>query len=289
MSKSKGSTRGEGRSADSADGRSNESRKLKSPDDAGERLSTVRQDTVRQEMATMVREATMRAIMASIVHDISQPLTAIVTNANAGLRWLGRPEPDVDEVRALLARIVRDGHRTGGLIADIRSKFGEDRNEPSAVSLYDEVAGTLELLDGELESRQVLVRNEMLAGLPQLMVDRARLQLALFILVVNAIEAMESITDRHRVLTITCRPCESDDLLVTFEDSGIGIDPDHMDRMFEAFFTTKAHHTGMGLAICRRIVESHGGRLWASARDPHGSVFFVRLPIVAGSDNNPRN
>jgi signal transduction histidine kinase len=231
----------------------------------------------------------MRAIMASIVHDISQPLTAIVTNANAGLRWLGRPEPDVDEVRALLARIVRDGHRTGGLIADIRSKFGEDLNEPSAVSLYDEVAGTLELLDGELESRQVLVRNEMLAGLPQLMVDRARLQLALFNLVVNAIEAMESIVDRHRILTIACRPCESDDLLVTFEDSGTGIDPDHMDRMFEAFFTTKARHTGMGLAICRRIIESHGGRLWASARDPHGSAFFVRLPIVAVSDNNPRN
>src|SRR3984893_1591818 len=128
MSKSKGSMRGEGRSADSADGRSNESRKLKSPDDAGERLSTVRQDTVRQEMATMVREATMRAIMASIVHDISQPLTAIVTNANAGLRWLGRPEPDIDEVRALLARIVRAGHRTAGLIADIRLQFAEYRN-----------------------------------------------------------------------------------------------------------------------------------------------------------------
>lgn len=284
MTKSKELMRGEGRFAGSADDYSNEFRNLKSPDDAGERLSTVR-----QEMATMAREATMRAIMASIAHDVSQPLTAIVANANAGLRWLRRPEPDVDEVRAVLARIVRDGHRTGGVIADIRSKFGEDRNEPRAVSLYDEVAGTLELLDGELESRQVLVKNEMLASLPQLMVDRARLQLALFNLVVNAIEAMELITDRHRVLTITCRSCESDDLLVTFEDSGTGIDPDHMERVFEAFFTTKAHHTGMGLAICRRIIESHGGRLWASARDPHGSAFFVRLPTVAVSENNPCN
>jgi C4-dicarboxylate-specific signal transduction histidine kinase len=283
MSKSEGSTRGEGCSVNSADGHANESRNGRSPDAASERLSTAR-----REMAAMVREATMRAMMASIAHELSQPLTAIVTNANAGLRWLGRPEPDVDEVRALLARIVRDGHRTGGVIAGIRSKFGEDRNEPSAVSLNDEVAGILELLDGELASRQVLVKNEMLAGLPRLMVDRARLQLALFNLVVNAIEAMESITDRHRVLTITCRPCESDDLLVTLEDSGTGIDPDHMDRMFEAFFTTKAHHTGMGLPICRKIIESHGGRLWASARHPHGSAFFVRLPIVAASDNNPR-
>ena len=126
--------RGEGRSADSADGRSNESRKLKSPDDAGERLSTVRQDTVRQEMATMVREATMRAIMASIVHDISQPLTAIVTNANAGLRWLGRPEPDIDEVRALLARaldVLGSGHHHVGQLVDDDHQIDQPGTFPS--------------------------------------------------------------------------------------------------------------------------------------------------------------
>jgi C4-dicarboxylate-specific signal transduction histidine kinase len=247
---------------------------------AGERLSASR-----RELASLVRQATLRAITGAIAHDINQPLAAIVTNANAGVRWLARPEPDLDEVRALLARIVNEGHRAGELIAGIRSKFEADRDEPTALSLDDVVAEVLGLVVGELESHQVSVRNETPAGLPQLMAARAQLQLAFFNLVMNGIEAMESATDRDRVLTIKSRLCEADHLLVTFEDTGTGLDSNHVDRLFEAFFTTKAHHVGLGLTICRKIIESHGGRLWASARNPYGSAFFVKLPTAAASDS----
>jgi C4-dicarboxylate-specific signal transduction histidine kinase len=278
MGEFKASTHNEGRSVDAVDRRPDKTRNVASQNHAGDRLGASR-----RTMASMVRVATMQAMLASIAHDVSQPLTALVTSANAGLRWLGRPEPDLDEVRTLLARIVKDGHRAGEVIADIRSKFGEDRNEPSAVSPYEVIADVLALVDDELGSRRISVRNEMPAGLPQLMAERARLQLAFFNLLVNAIEAMESVTDRDRVLTITSQLCDSDDLLITFEDSGMGIDPDYMDRLFEAFVTSKAHRAGMGLPICRKIIEAQGGRVWASACHPHGSAFFVRLPIAAAS------
>ena len=282
MGESKASTRNEIRSADRVDGRANKPGAGANRNDAGGRLNASR-----RTMASMVREATMRAIMTAIAHDVSQPLTAVVTNANAGLRWLGRSEPDLDEVRTLLARIVKEGHRAGEVMAGIRSKFGEDRLKPSAVSLHDVIADVLALLADELESGRVSVRNEVPAGLPQLMAERARLQLAFFNLVVNAIEAMDSIADRDRVLTITSKLGDADELLVTLEDSGAGIDPGHADDLFEAFVTTKAHRAGMGLAICRKIIESQGGRVWATARQPYGSAFFVKLPIAAVSDDNP--
>ncbi len=234
-------------------------------------------------MASMVREATMRMTLASIAHDLNQPLAAVVTNANAGLRWLGRPVPDLDETRTLLTRIVNDGHRAADMIAAIRSKFAEDDGEPSAVGLHEVIAEVLALVDGELQNCRVVVRNETPAGLPRLTAQRARLQLAFFNLVMNAIEAMESVTDRERVLAITAKLGDADDLLTTVEDSGTGIDPDCGDRLFEAFFTTKAHRAGMGLPICRKIIESEGGRVWAAARPPHGSVFFVKLPIATAS------
>ena len=145
------------------------------------------------------------------------------------------------------------------MIAAIRSKFAEDDSEPSTVGLHEVIAEVLALVDGELQNCRVVVRNETPAGLPRLTAQRARLQLAFFNLVMNAIEAMKSVTDRERVLTITAKLGDADDLLMTVEDSGTGIDPDCEDRLFEAFFTTKAHRAGMGLPICRKIIEI-GGR-----------------------------
>jgi signal transduction histidine kinase len=280
MREIKASTRDEGRSVGSGGSRAGETGGASRPNNGAERHRASR-----EVMATMLRDATIRAVMSTIAHDVNQPLAAVVTNANAGLRWLNRPKPDVDEVQMLLARIVKDGHRAGELIADIRAKFTEEHAEPRAVSPCDVVADVVALLGDELHGRRVAVRNEMPAAIPPVLAERARLGLAFFNVMVNAIEAMESVTDRDRVLTISSKRGDADELLIAIEDSGTGIDPDSIDRLFEAFVTTKAHRAGMGLPISRKIVEAYGGRIWASSRDPYGSAFFVTLPVAAVSDN----
>jgi signal transduction histidine kinase len=204
-----------------------------------------------------------------------------VTNADAGLRWLSREEPDLDEVRALLRRIVNDGHRASEVITSIRSMFGKDPREKRPVSVNDLLGDVLALVDGELESHQILLRTEMLDGLPLVIAERVQLQQVLLNLIMNAIEAMSSVTDRARVLAVKSQVFELDQVLITLEDSGIGIDPSHMDRIFDAFFTTKDRGMGMGLSICRSLVESHGGQLWASPHSPHGTIFHLKLPSAA--------
>jgi C4-dicarboxylate-specific signal transduction histidine kinase len=202
-------------------------------------------------------------------------------NANAGLRWVAGAEPDIDKVRALLKRIVADGHRASEVIAGIRSMFGKDHRERNPVSVNDLVGEIVAVVHGELETQQVSVQNEMHDGLPQVMADRVQLQQVLLNLIMNAVDAMALVTDRERVLTVKSEVCENDHVLITMEDSGTGIDPNHLDRIFDAFFTTKAHGTGMGLSICRSIIESHGGRLWAAVRSPYGTIFYVKLPSAS--------
>ena len=144
--------------------------------------------------------------------------------------------------------------------------------------MNDLVGEVLTLIRGELEGHQVSLQTEMLEGLPPVMAQRVQLQQVILNLIINAVDAMSSVTDRERILTVRSRLCESNRVLITLEDSGTGIDPSHMDHIFDAFFTTKPHGMGMGLSICHLIIESHGGRLWASARSPHGSMFCVELP-----------
>lgn len=237
----------------------------------------------RRELARASQRTTMGTMTASIAHDLNQPLAAIVMDANAGLRWLARPEPDLDEVRAVLMRIVNDGHRAGEVIAGIRSLFGKDRSEKSAISVNDLVGEVLALVDEELESHQVSLQNEMLDELPQVMVERTQLRQVFFNLIMNAVDAMNSVTDRERILTIKSQVCESDHVLITLEDSGTGIEPNQIDRIFEAFFTTKVDGIGMGLPVCRSIIESYGGRLSASSEIGKGSQFQIILPINAGA------
>jgi len=220
---------------------------------------------------------TVGAMTASIAHEVNQPLAAIVANANAGLRWLARAEPDVDEVRSLLKRIVSDGHRASRVVVSIRSMFGKDRCEMSPVSVNELVGEVLALVHTELESHQISLKIKMLDGLPRVMAERGQLQQVLLNLIMNAIEAMSSITERERLLEVQSRVCEHNHVLITVEDTGTGIDPNQTDRIFDAFFTTKTHGMGMGLSICRSIIESHGGRLWVSARSPYGSVFCMTL------------
>jgi PAS domain S-box-containing protein len=234
--------------------------------------------TLRQELTQASRWMTMAALTASIAHEIKQPLAAIVANASAGLRWLARGDRDLDEVGELLQRIINGGHRAGKVITSICSIFGTDSSEKSPVSVNDVIDEVLVLVRGELESHQVSLQNETLDGLPLVMAKRIELQQVLLHLIVNALDAMSSVTDRERVLTVKSGVCQSGHVLITLEDTGGGIDPNHMDRIFDAFFTTKAHGMGMGLSICRSIIESHDGRLWASGRSPYGSIFYVELP-----------
>jgi signal transduction histidine kinase len=281
MHKSKASTRGKDPSAQMGDNSSARPRHRSKRKEAAEPSSTLH-----RELVSMIGHATIEAITAAIAHDVHQPLAAMVTSANAAMRWLARPQPDVEEARALLRRIVDEGHRAGEMITGIRSRFAVDK-DATAVDLEDVIAQVLAFVAAELESRAVSVRMEIPQGLPAVTAERGQLQLAFLSLIANAIEAMDTITQRDRVLTIASRLDGSGHLLVTLEDTGTGIDPSHLDRIFEAFFTTKSQRAGLGLSICRKIIESHGGRLWAAARHPHGTAFFVKLPLLEASGGGP--
>jgi C4-dicarboxylate-specific signal transduction histidine kinase len=234
----------------------------------------------RRELAAVNRRTTMGQMTASIAHEIGQPLAAIMMHAESGLRWLINEEPDLDKVRAILRAIGDDGYRASEVIASTRSMFGKGRSEMSAVSVTAILGNVLALVNEEFERHQISVKNETLHELPQVMAERVQLQQVFLNLFMNAIDAMSSVTDRARVLAIKSRLDGSDGVLITLEDSGTGIDASHMDRIFDPFFTTKSDGMGMGLSICRSIIESHGGQLSAKPGDPHGSVFQIVLPAA---------
>ena len=234
----------------------------------------------RHELAEVSRHTTMGVMAASIAHEVNQPLAAVITNANAGLRWLANTKPDLDEVRAILERIVNNGHRASAVVAGIRSMFRKDTGEMSPVNVNDLIREVLAIVRGELESHQVSLQTELHEGLQPVMAEPTQLQQVLLNLIMNAIDAMSAVTDRDRVLIVKSETGEPNHVAITVEDSGIGIQPQQMNRIFEAFFTTKTHGMGMGLSICRSIIESHGGTLSAAARSPHGSVFSAELPTI---------
>jgi C4-dicarboxylate-specific signal transduction histidine kinase len=223
----------------------------------------------------------MGAMTASIAHEIKQPLAVIVTSANAGLRWLKRSEPNLAEARANLDQIVKAGHRITEVIDGIRAMFGKDSGKTSAVDLRQLVSEVLALTQGELESHQILLRNDMGDGLPQVMAARVQLQQVILNLIMNAIEAMTAVTGRERCLTIASSLDPPASVTMTVADTGTGIDPAYRDRIFDPFFTTKAHGMGLGLSICRSIVEAHGGALRVTPADPFGTVFHLTLPLPA--------
>jgi PAS domain S-box-containing protein len=233
---------------------------------------------MRAELARNARVNQMVAMTGSIAHEINQPLSAIVANASAGLRWLERTTPDVDETRTILQEIVDEGHRAGEIIKGIRAMFRADEKSRVSVDLNELLREVLVLTQDERRNWQIEVHTELDENLPSVTGDRVQLQHVLFNLMTNAIDAMESVTDRNRILRVKSNPNGSAGVLITVEDSGIGIAPENINRIFSAFFTTKSHGMGLGLAICRSIVESHGGRLSASPNYPHGAAFQIVLP-----------
>jgi signal transduction histidine kinase len=229
------------------------------------------------------RMMTMEALAASIAHELNQPLAAVVGNASAGLRWLDRPVPDLTETRASLQRIVRDGHRAAAAIESIRSLFRSADQERSPIVINAIILEVLELLGAALRSERVLVVTGLAPDLPMISASKGQLHQVILNLVTNAVEAMRPIIDRVRVLKVSSTFVRGQGVLIDVADTGTGIEPKNVDGLFEAFFTTKPHGTGMGLAICRSIVEAHGGRLSVTPNEPHGTVFRFMLPVEDAS------
>ena len=234
----------------------------------------------RVELARVMQMSAASQIAASIAHEINQPLVAIVTSASAGLRWLARSTPDLDKARAALERIVNAGHHANEVIGGIRSMFKKDRQAEVPIDVNQLIREVFVLLDGEIRSQQVSIRSELAEELPSVPANRAQLQQVVVNLIMNAVEAMSTVENRARTLRVKTEMQESDYLLITVEDSGTGIDAENIDRIFDAFYTTKSYGTGMGLSICQSIVESHRGRLSVYPAQPHGSIFRVYLPIM---------
>jgi len=233
---------------------------------------------IRSELARATRQSAVEETAASIVHEMRQPLAAMIANAGAGMRWLEKNPPDLHEAQANLTEIASVGHRANEAIEGIRAMFRRDRQERVALDVNKLILTVLTALGDELQSHQIIVRTELADDLPLVLADRVQLQQVILNLTTNAIDAMSSVAGRSRILRLRSEIQEPHGVLVSVEDSGFGIDPKNVDRIFETFFTTKSGGMGMGLAICRSIIEAHHGRLWASAGTQDGSVFQFTLP-----------
>jgi PAS domain S-box-containing protein len=231
----------------------------------------------RADLAHVNRVTTMGELTASLAHELNQPIAAAVTNANTCLRWLTRDHPDVEEARAAAMRIVKDGTRAADIIGRIRLAFKKDTPQPELVDVNEVIREMIVLLGGETRRYSISVHTELAAHLPQVMGDRVQLQQVLMNLMVNGIDAMKEV-DGTRELAIKSQRADNEDVVVSVTDSGVGLPPEQADEIFNAFFTTKPHGTGMGLRISRSIIESHGGRLWAADNSPHGASFHFTLP-----------
>src|SRR5215467_8013507 len=230
------------------------------------------------EIAQMNRLAAAGELSASISHEIKQPLAAIAANANAALRWLSRAKPDMGEARAALERIVGEAHRASDVIGTIRAMFKKAGDDKAQVDVNALIRDVLALVRNDLDTRRIAVETDLPAGLPAVVGCPAQLQQVFLNVVTNAVEAMDSVAERARRLRVTSRPHDSDGVLITVEDSGTGIDPRDAKQIFEPFYTTKQQGMGLGLSICRSIVESHGGRLSASPDALHGLALRISLP-----------
>jgi len=234
------------------------------------------------ELARISRLTTMGELTASIAHEVNQPLTAITNNGSACLRLLANKNLDPEVLRRALEEIVADGNRASAVIARIRGFIKKAPAEKSELDVNEVIQEVLALVGPELQKNRVAVRCELGKALPLVLVDRVQLQQVLLNLIVNGIEAMTAVTERPRELVVQSQIEESGDSMVTVRDSGTGLGSE-TDRVFTPFFTTKANGMGMGLPISRSLVESHGGRLWATSNSPHGAVFSFTLPAAGSS------
>jgi signal transduction histidine kinase len=216
------------------------------------------------------------AVSATIAHEIKQPLTGMITNADAGLSWLDRTTPDLDKAKASLKLIISDGHRAGAVIGSIRAIFKKDVRNRTSLDVNELIGESLALTRGDLQRHRILVRVEPNAQLPQVKGDRIQLQQVLLNLITNAIDSMAA-KDGARVLCVKSEVHDGGGVVVSVADTGTGIGSQELDRIFNPLFTTKSGGMGMGLSICRSIIEAHDGRLWVAPNKPEGAVFQFML------------
>jgi C4-dicarboxylate-specific signal transduction histidine kinase len=229
--------------------------------------------TAQAELARVARVTALGQMSASIAHEVNQPLASISTTAVAGLRWLTRDVPEVDEARACLNYIVEEANRAAGVIRSVRDLARRADPELIPLDINEVIGEAVALVKPEALRQWVTVQLQLASGLPLVRGDRVQLQQVIINLAMNGVQAMASVTDRVRVLTIRTEQRESDEVLVAVQDAGIGTEPEGLDRLFSAFYTTKPDGMGMGLSICRSIVEAHGGEVWASRNIGPGMTF----------------
>jgi PAS domain S-box-containing protein len=235
------------------------------------------------ELAHVTRVTTLGELAASIAHEVNQPLAAVVANADACLRWLDRATPDLEAARRSVEWIIDDGNRASEVIRRVRSLANKTGVEKLPLNVNDVVRDVIALVQRELTSHRVSLRMELAPSLPIILADRVQFQQVIINLVMNGIEAMQSVTDRPRELLIRSDRDETQQVLISVTDCGVGISTENADRLFNPFFSTKSSGMGMGLSICRSIIEVHGGRLWATANLPHGATFQFTVPWNAGT------
>jgi C4-dicarboxylate-specific signal transduction histidine kinase len=239
--------------------------------------------TVQAELAHVSRVTTLGQLTASIAHEITQPIASARNNARAALNFLGQQPPELGEVREALSCVVGDADRAGDIIDRIRDHIKKSPPRKARFDLNATINEALVLARGAINENGVSVQTRLAEGLLPVHGDRVQLQQVVLNLILNAVEAMGSVEARERDLLISTEPNQTGGVLLAVRDSGPGIDPEHLERVFEPFYTTKSSGVGMGLSICRSIIDAHGGRLWADVNEPRGAAFRFTLPAPENS------
>jgi signal transduction histidine kinase len=242
------------------------------------RASEARLRSAQEELARLSRLATMGEMAAIIAHEINQPLAAIAANSSSAQRWLSRAHPDLDEARSAMEYIARDVHRAGEVIKSTRAMFKLDNRKSAPVAVNDIISDVFMIVDDEIQELKIRVRSDLGENLPQVIGDRGQLLQVFVNLIKNAIDAMKPVTDRERILVVKSKILDQEIAQISIGDSGTGISPEDAERIFSPFFTTKSDGLGIGLSICRSIIDDHNGRMWVSPGSPHGTVINVALP-----------
>jgi C4-dicarboxylate-specific signal transduction histidine kinase len=239
-----------------------------------------RAEQAQEAFARVSRVTALGELTVSIAHEVNQPLMAIVTNAATCLRWLADGQRNISEARAAAERIIRDGHRAGEVIASIRALAKKSSPQTVAVNLNEAILDVLVLARNELDRAGIVVETDLSDDAACALGDRVRMQQVILNLVMNGIEAISASRNNTRMLQIQTRLDDAGFILTTVADTGVGLGGIVVDQIFEVFFTTKSDGIGIGLSICRSIVEAHGGRLWATPRTPQGAAFHFTVPVV---------
>ncbi len=243
-----------------------------------DQIAEVKHAQEQVHLARINRVMLMGEMTASIAHEVNQPLTGILANAGAALRYLARDVPELEEVRRILGLIVRDGRRAGDVVIRVRALAKKAPPQKQPLDVNDIILEVIALTNRELQAKSVGLQTRLSGDLPLVAADRVQLQQVILNLIVNAIEAMSETGNDSRQLAVSSGPSDSNHLFVEVRDSGPGLDPANLDRVFQSFYTTKPEGMGMGLSISRSIIEAHSGRLWVTPNEPRGAVFRFTLP-----------